>query len=69
MRFEDYGFFLPPDCSGKQAYVEGKTIREVVLENNLMSEDELNVALDLSKMGSLNLAAEWQDVKSEGEGF
>lgn len=34
----------------KQAYVEGKTIREVVLENNLMTEDDLNQALDLSKM-------------------
>jgi hypothetical protein len=23
VRFKDYGFFLPTDCSGKQAYVEG----------------------------------------------
>lgn len=34
----------------KQAYNEGKTIREVVLEANLMSSDELEKALDLSKM-------------------
>jgi len=32
VRFEDYGFFLPTDCSGKQAYVEGRVVVETLSE-------------------------------------
>jgi hypothetical protein len=32
VRFKDYGFFLPTDCSGKQAYVEGVVAIETLSE-------------------------------------
>jgi len=32
VRFKDYGFFLPKDCSGKQAYVEGIVAVETLSE-------------------------------------
>ena len=32
VRFEDYGFFVPKDCSGKTAYVQGHVKREVLSE-------------------------------------
>jgi hypothetical protein len=32
VRFKDYGFFLPKDCSGKQAYVEGVVAVETLSE-------------------------------------
>jgi hypothetical protein len=32
VRFKDYGFFLPRDCSGKQAYVEGLVAVETLSE-------------------------------------
>ena len=32
IRFKDYGFFLPKDCSGKQAYAEGVVTLETESE-------------------------------------
>ena len=32
VRFKDYGFFLPKDCAGKLAYVEGLVTPEVLSE-------------------------------------
>ena len=32
VRFKDYGFFVPKNCSGKVAYVEGRVKREVISE-------------------------------------
>ncbi len=32
VRFADYGFFVPKDCSGKTAYVQGRVKREVLSE-------------------------------------
>ena len=32
VRFEDYGFFVPRDCSGKTAYVQGQVKREALSE-------------------------------------
>ncbi|MDH5647439.1 MAG: lyase family protein, partial [Candidatus Heimdallarchaeota archaeon] len=34
----------------KQAYKEGKTIKEVLLQENIMSEEKIDEILDLSKM-------------------
>jgi len=34
VRFKDYGFFLPTDCSGKQAYVEGVVKVETLSEKH-----------------------------------
>ena len=28
VRFQDYGFFLPKDCSGEEAFVEGRVVVE-----------------------------------------
>ena len=32
VRFKDYGFFLPKDCSGSQAYAEGQVVVETLSE-------------------------------------
>jgi hypothetical protein len=32
VRFADYGFFVPKDCSGKDAYVEGRAAVEEISE-------------------------------------
>jgi len=32
VRFADYGFFVPKDCIGKDAYVEGRAAREEIGE-------------------------------------
>ena len=32
VRFKDYGFFVPKNCSGQVAYVEGRVKREVISE-------------------------------------
>jgi hypothetical protein len=32
VRFADYGFFVPKDCRGKQAYVEGRVKAETLSE-------------------------------------
>jgi hypothetical protein len=32
IRFKDYGFFVPKDCSGSQAYVEGRVQVETLSE-------------------------------------
>jgi fumarate hydratase class II len=37
-------------AAAKEAFATGRTVREVVLEKGLMSEDELDAALDLEKM-------------------
>jgi fumarate hydratase class II len=34
----------------KRAFAEGRTVRDVVLEEGLMAEDELDAALDLMAM-------------------
>ena len=34
----------------KEAFASGRTVREVVLEKGLMSEEELDKALDLKRM-------------------
>ena len=32
IHFKDYGFFVPKNCSGQMAYVEGRVKREVISE-------------------------------------
>jgi hypothetical protein len=32
VRFKDYGFFVPKNCSGKVAFVEGRVKRDVISE-------------------------------------
>lgn len=32
VRFQDYGFFLPKDCSGEEAFVEGRAVVETLSE-------------------------------------
>jgi hypothetical protein len=34
VRFKDYGFFLPKDCSGQQAYVEGVVVITTLSESD-----------------------------------
>lgn len=50
VKFKDYGFFVPKDCSGKTAYLNGVMSREVVsvemqrhlLEDNNASQEEID---------------------------
>lgn len=50
VKFKDYSFFVPKDCSGKTAYVTGVMKREVVsvemqkhlLEDNNASQEEID---------------------------
>jgi fumarate hydratase class II len=37
-------------AAAKEAFATGRTVREVVLEKGLMSEEDLDAALDLKKM-------------------
>ena len=50
VRFKNYGFFLPRDCSGKEAYVEG-TVRKDTLSKKTARHYEIETSGgDLSKV-------------------
>jgi hypothetical protein len=46
VRFADYGFFVPKDCRGKQAYVEGRVKAETLSEDEARHYAEESLAGD-----------------------
>ncbi len=50
IRFKDYGFFVPKDCSGKQAYVEGIVKAETLSEKTARHYEEESPGGDPSKV-------------------
>ncbi len=50
VRFKDYGFFLPKDCSGKEAYVEGVVQRKRLSERTARHYESETPGGDPSKV-------------------
>jgi hypothetical protein len=50
IRFADYGFFVPKDCRGKDAYVEGEVKAEVIDEEEARHYEAESAGGDPSKI-------------------